>query len=395
MINAQIPLHDIESALHAGEFFFHFQPKISFSSGSITGCEALLRWRREDGAIIQPDQFLPLAEDSGLITEITIVMLAELAQDIARLCKHQPDIQVAFNVSALDMYAPDLVRVLRTLIDDRLLSPENIQIEITETAFLSQSEHIRATLHDLVALGIEIVMDDFGTGYSSLDVLSQLPFSALKLDRGVVGRMAEDSKNTHIVRSSLQMAHELSIKTIAEGVETEGVYKFLLASGCHEAQGFWMSHPLALDDMVALVRENPVWPSSQLGFLYNAWVNHLSYRRKVLDTVFTMTMTAPAAWKQLPKLDLRHNPSHCRLGQWYKTASEPLGGVFLYPALACAHANMHAAGDTLLKSVRARLGADAVIEATNEFFKFSERVDQEVTRIVANSFAGDLRESKS
>lgn len=390
-----IALDDIENALHAGEFFFHFQPKISFLSGRITGCEALLRWRREDGTITQPGQFLPLAEHSGLITDITVVMLKKLVRDISRLRKHKPDFQVAFNVSALDMHTPDLVQMLRTFIDDGLLSAHNIQIEITETTFLSQSEHIHDTLLDLVGLGIEIVMDDFGTGYSSLDVLSQLPFSALKLDQGVVGRMAEDSKNTHIVRSSLQMAHELSIKTIAEGVETEGVYKFLLASGCHEAQGFWMSRPVPLDDMVALIRNDPAWPSSPLGFLYNAWVNHLSYRRKVLDTVFTMSMTAPAAWEQLPKLNLRHNPSHCRLGQWYKKAhkSQENDGV-PYSALARAHGEMHAAGDILLKSVHARLGADAVIEATNDFFRFSELVDQEVTRIVANSFAGDLREGK-
>ena len=385
-------IEQIESALHQGEFCFHFQPKISFQTGQITGGEALLRWRQADGTLIPPCQFLPLAEKTGFITDITAVMMTELVQDIARLRALKPDIQIAFNVSALDLHSPYLVKMLRSFIGNRLINPGNIQIEITETAFVEQNDRIHATLLDLVALGIEIVMDDFGTGYASLDVLSQLPFSALKLDQGVVGRMVEDSKNTHIVRSSLQMARELSIKTIAEGVETEGVYAFLLASGCNEAQGFWMARPMPIGDFITLIKKNPEWPSSELGFLYNAWVNHLSYRRKVLDTVYTMTMTQPDEWATLPKLDLRHSPAHCRLGQWYRDMAHAGFSENSYKTLERVHREMHAAGDVLLKTVTARDDTDAVITATNDFLRFSERVDQEVSRIVALSFAEGLRE---
>ena len=330
MTDHAITLEEIEAALHAGELCFYFQPKISFQTGRIVGGEALLRWKKDDGTLIAPGAFLPLAEKTGFITDITAVMMTELAQDIARLRVLKPDIQIAFNVSALDLHSPYLVKMLRSFIGNKLINPGNIQIEITETALVDQNERIHATLLDLVALGIEIVMDDFGTGYSSLDVLSQLPFSALKLDQGVVGRMPDDSKNTHIVRSSLQMARELSIKTIAEGVETEAVYTFLLASGCNEAQGFWMSRPQPIEDFIKLVEQDPEWPSSELGFLYNAWVNHLSYRRKVLDTVYTMTMSDPSEWSQLPKLDLRHSPAHCRLGQWYRDLSRA-GGIGAQP----------------------------------------------------------------
>lgn len=374
---------------------FHFQPKISFQTGQIVGGEALLRWKRDDGELIPPGMFLPLAEKTGFITDITAVMLTELAQDIARLRALKPDIQVAFNVSALDLHSPYLVKMLRSFIGNHLINPGNIQIEITETAFVNQSERIQSTLLDLVALGIEIVMDDFGTGYSSLDVLSQMPFSALKLDQGVVGRMTDDSKNTHIVRSSLQMARELSIKTIAEGVETEAVYTFLMASGCNEAQGFWMSRPLPIDDFINTIKDDPVWPSSQLGFLYNAWVNHLSYRRKVLDTVYTMTMSDPSEWNQLPKLDLRHNPAHCRLGQWYRDMDKAGIPANTYETLEAAHREMHAAGEVLVKSVSAQLDTDAIIAATDDFLRFSEQVDQEVSRIVSLSFAENLRERES
>ena len=392
MFNSNITLEEIESALHSGEFCFHFQPKISFQTGLIVGGEALLRWKRADGTMTAPGDFLPLAETTGFITDITAVMLTELVQDIARLRTLKPDIQIAFNVSGLDLHSPYLVKMLRSFIGNQLINPGNIQIEITETAFVDQSDRIRATLLDLVALGIEIVMDDFGTGYSSLDMLSQMPFSALKLDQGVVGRMANNSKNTHIVRASLQMARELSIKTIAEGVETEAVYNFLLASGCNEAQGYWMSRPVPIDDFITLITEDPKWPSSELGFLYNAWVNHLSYRRKVLDTVYTMTMTQPDEWKNIPKLDLRHSPAHCRLGQWYREMSRAGFSESAYSKLERVHREMHAAGDVLLKTVTAQLDTSNVIDATNDFLGFSEKVDQEVSRIVALSFAEGLRE---
>ncbi len=200
---------------------FYYQPKVSFVTGRIVGAEALIRWIKPDGVIIPPADFLPQAEKSGLITSITAVMVNELVGDIEAICRVKADCQIAFNISALDLYSPYLVKMLRSFIGSRRIGPGNIQIEITETAFVDNTERIKVALQELVALGIEIAMDDFGTGYSSLDLLSRLPISTLKLDQGVVLRMTDDVKNTHIVRSSLYMARELSIKTVAEGVETK------------------------------------------------------------------------------------------------------------------------------------------------------------------------------
>ena len=391
MSDTKITLEEIEAGLHAGEFCFHFQPKISFQTGRITGGEALLRWKKPDGTLVPPGLFLPQAEESGFITDITAVMVTELVQDIARLRALKPDIQIAFNVSALDLHSPYLVKMLRSFIGNQIINPGNIQIEITETAILDKNERIRTTLLDLVSLGIEIVMDDFGTGYSSLDVLSQLPFSALKIDQGVVGRMDKDSKSTHIVRSSLQMARALSIKTIAEGIENEGVYSFLLASGCSEAQGFWMARPMPIDDFINIIDENPAWPSSEIGYFYNAWVNHLSYRRKVLDTVYTMTMSPPDEWDHLPKLDLRHNPAHCRLGQWNPNMDSAGISKDDYRRLETVHREMHTAGDKLVKTVRAQTGNESIIDATDKFLRLSEQVDQEVSRLMSQTFAESLR----
>lgn len=392
MSDSKISLAEIEQALHAGEMCFHYQPKISFLTGRIVGGEALLRWNKPDGTLVPPGLFLPQCEESGFITDITAVMVTELVQDIAKLRVLKPDIQVAFNVSALDLHSPYLVKMLRSFIGNQLINSGNIQIEITETAIVDRSERINKTLLDLVALGIEIVMDDFGTGYSSLDMLSQMPFSALKIDQGVVRRMSEDSKNTHIVRSSLQMARDMSIKTIAEGVETEAAYTFLLASGCNEAQGFWMSKGLPIEEFMQMLTDDPAWPSSELGFLYNAWVNHLSYRRKVLDTVYTLTMTSPDEWDQMPRLDLRHNAAYCRLGQWYRDMKRAGFSENVYKKLETLHREMHAAGEVLVKTVKAKHETEAIIEATNDFMQFSERVDQEVSRIVSLSFAEGLRE---
>ncbi|MBF0248605.1 MAG: EAL domain-containing protein [Alphaproteobacteria bacterium] len=395
MDNSAIPLAEIEAALHAGELCFHYQPKISFHSGRIVGGEALLRWKKSDGSLVPPGLFLPQCEESGFITDITAVMVNELVQDIARLRALKPDIQIAFNVSALDLLSPYLVKMLRSYIGNQIISPGNIQIEITETAIVHQSGRIHATLLDLVALGVEIVMDDFGTGYSSLDALSQLPFSSLKIDQGVVGRMSEDPKNTHIVRSSLKMARDMNIKTIAEGIENETVYAFLLASGCSEAQGFWMARPQPIESFIQVLKDDPSWPSCELGFLYNAWSNHLAYRRKVLDTVYTMTMTRPEEWVNLPKMDLRHHAAYCRLGQWYRDMEKAGFSERVYKRLKDLHNQMHVAGDALIKTVKAQPDHEAIIEASNAFLQLSEQVDQEVSRIVALSFAEGLRENFS
>ncbi len=373
---------DVEHALHSGKFKFYYQPKVSFLTGKIVGGEALLRWIKSDGSQILPGCFLPRAEETGFITDITAVMVHDLIEDIETLRKVKPDIQVAFNISAKDLKTPYLVKILRSAIGNRRIGPGNIQIEITETAVVDADKMVLQRLFDLVALGIEIVMDDFGTGYSSLDVLSRLPFSALKLDQGVVRRMPEDARNTHIVLSSLYMAREMSIKTIAEGVETEGTYSFLMASGCSEVQGYWIAKPMPLVDFIAFFKEKAQWPFSAFGYLYNAWDNHLSYRRKVLDYVHTLSFTNPDEWDRLPKMDLFHSPARCRLGQWYMGERGEEGSQEHYARLDSHHRLMHEAGEALIETARLSKGPAAVAGATGLFLKHSDIVDAEVSRIV-------------
>lgn len=383
MPDAKLTPSEIENALHHGEFCFYYQPKVSFVTGQIVGGEALLRWVKPDGTVVLPGEFLPQAEKSGFITNITTVMLPELVEDIEKIRAIKTDAQIAYNISALDLYSPYMVKMLRSFIGSRRINPGNIQIEITETAVVDNSDRIKMALLDLVALGIEIAMDDFGTGYSSLDLLSRLPISALKLDQGVVRRMTDDVKNTHIVRSSLYMARELSIKTVAEGVESKGTYSYLMASGCNEVQGYWISKPLPLPEFIKLCKSQPQWPGSSFGLLYNAWVNHISYRRKVLDAALTLSMTDHDEWNSLPKMDLAHSPARCRLGQWYMgEVSDNEESRRQYKQLEEPHRLMHAAGASLIKAIRTESSARDVARATRIFLEYSDVVDAEVSRIV-------------
>lgn len=382
MHDVDIQIKEIERALHNEEFRFYFQPKVSFVTGKILGGEALLRWILPDGTVIPPSCFLPQAEKSGLITDITAVMLPALIEEIEAIRSIRPDVQVAFNVSALDLHSPYLIKMLRSFIGARRIDPGNLQIEITESAVVEASQRIQATLNELVELGIEIVMDDFGTGYSSLDVLSRLPFSAIKLDQGVVRRMSEDAKNTQIVRSSLSMARELSIKTVAEGVETKGVYVYLMASGCDAVQGFWISRPIPCNDFISLLEENRKWPSSSLGLLYTAWMNHNSYRNQVLDSVYALALTEQEEWNHLPKTDLVHSPARCRLGGWYLSEARGNGGSAQFKLLEAPHRYMHAAGETLVKAALDGGSPDDIRQAIKAFIDYSEAVDAEVGNIV-------------
>lgn len=390
MTSTPISLDEVEMALHGGELCFHYHPKISFLTGAIVGAEALLRWVKPDGSLIPPGDFLPEAERTGFITDITAIMLPELIDDIEAIRAHKPDVQIAYNVSALDLRTPYLTKMLRAFIGNRRIGPGNIQIEITETAVLDSSVQIKRSLMDLVALGIEIVMDDYGTGYSSLDVLSQLPFSALKLDQGVVRRMADDAKNTHIVSSSLDLARELSLKTVAEGVENEGVYAFLMASGCSEVQGYWISKPLPREDFIFLMGSGRKWPSSSLGLLHSAWLNHLSYRRKVLDAVHTLSMTPTSEWTNLPRTDLSHSPARCRLGQWYLNQNHRMTGLAEFSRLEEPHRLMHTAGEALVNAAKAGDSPGEIQRRIKTFLEYSDVVDTEVSRIVERWIGGVL-----
>ena len=265
MITLRPTLGDVQRGLREREFFLFYQPKIAFATGRVVGAEALLRWIPPGKTPIRPASFLPIAEQNGLGQEILPAMLPQLLADIRQIRAIAPDLRISFNVTAEDLRTPYLSGELESALDRHLIERTNLDIEITETVLMDGNPAIARTVDDLVQLGIELVMDDFGTGYSSLDVLSRYPFSGLKIDQGVVGRMSLAPRNAHIVRSGLVLARELGLRTVAEGIENEATYIYLSALGCREGQGTWISEPLSLAKFEDLLRNGKRWPASELG----------------------------------------------------------------------------------------------------------------------------------
>jgi len=229
---------DLRRAFANGEFELHYQPLVSIASDRISGFESLLRWRHPDKGMISPAEFIPVAEDIGLITQLGEWVLREACSEAV---KWPPDIRVAVNLSPAQFRSRNLVQVVISALAQSGLSPKRLELEITESIFLAETDANLATLHQLRELGIGISMDDFGTGYSSLSYLRSFPFDKIKIDRSFVKDLAERPDCVAIVRAISGLGRSLNITTTAEGVETEDQLDWLRAEGCNEVQGFLFS----------------------------------------------------------------------------------------------------------------------------------------------------------
>ena len=365
---------DIERALEAGEFLFYYQPITSLDTGKIVGAEALIRWRTDRGDIIPPGAFLPLAESTGLIGDITVAMLPQVVDDIGLVRSRDEAMAISFNVTAADLCSDRIVKIVRGFLESGQIEKHHLQIELTETAAADNCDQIEVHLNALADLGLDILMDDFGTGYSSVDLLSRLPFSTLKLDQGVVGRMGQSSKNLIIVKTSISLARELRMKSIAEGIETEAQYNYLLSSGCNEGQGYWMSRPLPIADFLGLLTSGETWPGSQLGMVYQAQLNNIYYRKSVLDAAFCYRRNRDEILETVINPDITHDHSESRLGRWYYGPGQALALHQEFQSVAMPHRELHETGAKLMEAVCAR-GDDTVIDAlVREFTTFAEAV---------------------
>ncbi|MDB4991650.1 MAG: hypothetical protein JWN04_6828 [Myxococcaceae bacterium] len=282
---------EIRQALRADSFLFYYQPKVSFLTGRITGGEALIRWRTGDGTIIPPALFIQVAEDAGFISEITQHMFPHLLADyrqIEALSESGIDAgHVAFNVSASDLEHETLVIQIEQALDCNAIPADKLRLEVTEAAALSTSPPMREWVERLVKRGVEFAMDDFGTGYSSLDAIRQLPFATLKVDQGMVREMQTSERAAMLVHANVSLAQVLGMEAVAEGIETEQIYRALMHSGCREGQGYWMSRPLPLSDYLALVNSGRTWPASHAGLLRAVLMSHVVELRRVMDWVYS------------------------------------------------------------------------------------------------------------
>ncbi|HEY9887398.1 MAG TPA: EAL domain-containing protein [Candidatus Obscuribacterales bacterium] len=232
-------------ALERDEFEVWYQPKYSLSQNRIVGAEALIRWQHPETGYISPARFVPLAEETGLIVPIGEWVLRTVCEQTARWLKQgQPVVAIAVNLSSVQLNQPRLAQTLQQILAATQLSPEHLELEVTETALMQDVESAIALLHRLKDLGVKIAIDDFGTGYASLGYLRQLPIDILKIDTSFVRNIPQEPQNQTIVKHIIAMAHDLGLKIIAEGIETQAEMEVLKSYGCDLIQGYWVGPPM-------------------------------------------------------------------------------------------------------------------------------------------------------
>lgn len=342
-------------------------------SGRISGAEALLRWRRPDGSMVYPNEFMPVAESTGFITEIAIRMLERLAVDVARARSVATALVVSFNASARDFENHRFVAALFRLLDQRWLAPEDIEVEVTESTALAAQPALVKQLLQLRKRRVALAMDDFGAGYASIDALSRLPFTSLKLDNGVVRRMHSSEKDAWIVSSNIRMAHNLGFDVVAEGVETEITYLVLQQAGCTHAQGYWIGRPMPLEDFLPFAASGQTWPEGVIGPLHMATLDHLDWRKFLIDKLLlSKLLNLPLSEDDARRCQLA--PTECRLGRWYDGPGRQLAGIAEYSELGRAHIVLHACAKKLIELSRTRAGFAQLTSTIGELSVHSTRV---------------------
>jgi len=242
-------LEELRQTVYERELVIHYQPKVDSKTSSVTGVEALVRWQHPQRGLLPPSVFLPLAEDAGLMRELTTAVLEQSLDQVCRWRATGRVLSVAVNLSASSLVDLELPGRVRTMLATRELPASALELEITEEFLMGDRERARVILTELRGLGVKVAVDDFGTGYSSLAYLRELPIDELKLDRSFVQPMASDPRAAAIVRSTISLAHSLGMRLVAEGVENEVTAGHLALSGCDLSQGFYFSRALPAGEL--------------------------------------------------------------------------------------------------------------------------------------------------
>jgi diguanylate cyclase (GGDEF)-like protein/PAS domain S-box-containing protein len=245
---------DLRRAIHQGELLLHFQPKLNCASGDLVGVEALVRWNHPERGLVAPDQFIPIAEQSGLIGLLGRCVLDQAVREARTWLDMGYWFPVAVNLSMRDMLDPELPDYVERLFTKWHMDASCLRVEITESSLMVDPVRSRATLVRLRELGVRLSVDDYGTGYSSLRYLQQLPVDELKIDRSFVRHMVSNESDLMIVQSTVDLAHGLGLRVVAEGVEDAGTWRRLAAIGCDQAQGYYLCVPLPAEDFTEWLR---------------------------------------------------------------------------------------------------------------------------------------------
>jgi len=245
----------LRRALEREEFLLHYQPKVNLETGDITGVEALIRWRQPDRGLVPPSQFVPIAEDCGLILHIGRWVLREACRQ-ARAWQDAglPTVPVAVNVSAVEFRDKGFVEGVRAILSETGLEARYLDLELTEGVLMEDGESTAAVLRTLKMMGVHLAVDDFGTGYSSLSYLRQFPIDVLKIDKSFVHQISGDPNDSAIVSAVIDMGKNLKQRVVAEGIETQEQLAFLQARHCAEGQGYLFSRPLAAAQFAHIVQ---------------------------------------------------------------------------------------------------------------------------------------------
>jgi diguanylate cyclase (GGDEF)-like protein len=258
--------NDLRRAIDRGEFELHYQPRVDLDANRTVGMEALLRWRHPKRGLVSPDQFIPLAEETGLIVPIGAWVIREACrQNKAWHDAGLPSLRVAVNISGVQFRQKDLLETIGSALRETGLPSECLEVEITESVVMQSAAEAIVTLENLSAMGVHVSIDDFGTGYSSLSYLKRFPLDKLKIDRSFIRDVSNDMEDAAIVRATVALAHNLRLRVVAEGVETAEQMDFLRTLGCDEFQGYYKSRPVPPADFERVLRAElePAAPTSR------------------------------------------------------------------------------------------------------------------------------------
>lgn len=244
-------LTELRHGIDNNELVLHYQPKADLATGRIVGAEALVRWQHNEHGLLFPDEFIPLAEPTGLMGPLTNSVLTDALQQCQVWNDAGLELKIAVNVSVRNLYDEQFPRTVERLLHRFNVAPGTLTLEITESTMMADPRRPLATLSHLNMSGVRLAIDDFGTGYSSLAYLKRLPVTEIKIDRSFVMNMIDDKENAAIVYSTIKLARDLGIEVVAEGVEHEDAWNVLAAHGCHRAQGYYLSPALPPEGFVS------------------------------------------------------------------------------------------------------------------------------------------------
>ena len=250
-------MSEMRQAMESGRLRIAYQPKMSLATGSIQDAEALVRWSDESGKPISPDEFIPLAEETGVVHELTVFAMRAAVADLASWARDGIAMRIAVNVSAIDLATPDFADLVAGICEAGGVPPSQIALEVTESALLRSPAEAIATLNALRSRGFRLSVDDYGTGQSTLSYLKHLPVHELKIDKSFVTSLADNESDAIMVRSTINLAHELGLDVVAEGIEDKVTLDLLRDLGCNYAQGYFISKAIRPDELAVLATNQP------------------------------------------------------------------------------------------------------------------------------------------